>query len=120
MGFRREAINVLRDIYNVCEEMMAKIKDRGLRTGLGGGICKYALPAIKKLDESGLLDKFETRKVVFPAESWKYGDDAILKAVEFELLWLKSKRRYYSRVKAEDEKRIAMLEARLEANAVLE
>ena len=120
MGLGRDAINTSQELYNICERMTDKIKYKGLRTGLGGGICKDALPAIKKLDESGLLDKFETRKVVFPAESWKYGDDAILKAVEFELLWLKSKRRYYSRVKAEDEKRIAMLEARLEANAVLE
>ncbi|NOX26540.1 MAG: citrate lyase beta subunit, partial [Deltaproteobacteria bacterium] len=59
------------------------------------------------------IDKYETRKVVFPASSEKYGEAGILKAVEFELMWLKSKRRYYSRIKAEDEKRIEMIESRL-------
>ena len=43
----------------------------------------------------------------------KYGEEAILKAVEFELLWLQSKRRFYSGIKKEDEKRIVMLEERL-------
>ena len=60
-----------------------------------------------------LLDKFETRKVVFDVSSIKYGKDAITKAVVFELLWLKSKRRYYSTIKAEDEHRIIMIEKRL-------
>jgi hypothetical protein len=60
-----------------------------------------------------LLDKFETRKVVFPIIACLKGEKVILKAVEFELLWLKSKRRYYSRIKVEDEKRIQMLEERL-------
>lgn len=113
MGLGRGDINTSPEVYDICEVMMAKAKVKGLKTGLGGGISTEALPIIQKLDEAGLLDKFETRKVVFPARSWRYGETAILEAVKFELLWLKSKRRYYSRVKAEDESRIAMLEKRL-------
>ena len=41
--------------------------------------------------------------------------DAILHAVEFEYLWLVSKRRYYGNVHAEDEKRIPMIEDRMKA-----
>ena len=41
--------------------------------------------------------------------------DAILHAVEFEYLWLVSKRRYYGNVHAEDEKRIPMIEERMKA-----
>jgi len=115
MGLGREAINTSSEVYNVCETILSKTKKRGLKTGLGGGISKEALPIITKLAKNKLLDKFETRKVVFPATSYKYGDAAILKSLEFELLWLKSKRRYYSRIKVEDENRIAMLEKRITA-----
>ena len=113
MGLGREAINTSDEVFKVCEAVLSKTKKMGLKTGLGGGISKEALPVITKLAELKLLDKFETRKVVFPSASYKYGDAAILKALEFELLWLKSKRRFYSRVKVEDEHRIEMLEKRV-------
>lgn len=113
MGLSRDIINTSQEVCNICEVMMRKIKAKGLKTGLGGGISIETLPFIRRLTESQLLDKFETRKVVFPASSWEHGESTILAAIEFELLWLKSKRRYYSRVKAEDEQRIAMLEERL-------
>ncbi|EKD23529.1 MAG: hypothetical protein ACD_81C00223G0004 [uncultured bacterium] len=113
MGLNRDVINTSEEVYDICRGTMEKAKRAGLKTGIGGGISTETIPVIKRLAQEGLVDKFETRKVVFPADSWKYGDAAILKAVEFELLWLKSKRRYYSRVKAEDEKRIEMLEKRL-------
>jgi len=109
-GLGRESINS-EIITTVCEEALKKIKQNNLKTALGGGISKEALPIIEKL--SHLLDKFETRKVVFPIESYKYGEQAIAEAGKFELLWLQSKRRYYSRIKAEDEKRIQMLEERI-------
>lgn len=115
MEQEREAINTSCEVYDICETILAKTKKRGFKTGLGGGISKEALPIITKLTEAKLLDKFETRKVVFPSASYKYGDIAILKALEFELLWLKSKRRFYSRIKVEDENRIAMLEKRINA-----
>jgi hypothetical protein len=110
LGWGRQAVDdeaITQDIENVLEI----IKEKKLRAALGGAISKTTLPVLERL--SPLLDKFETRKVVFPIEAYKYGEKAILRAVEFELLWLKSKRRYYSRIKVEDEKRIEMLEARL-------
>ena len=65
------------------------------------------MPFIAQLNEEKLLDKFETRKVVFHADAVRHGKAAFLKAIEFELEWLKSKRRFYSMVKVSDEKRIA-------------
>ncbi len=118
IGVAKEDINISRKVYTACEASFLKARKIGLKTGLGGSINKEALTHIGCLIrdnccyKQGLLDKFETRKVVFPEKSVKYGEKAILKAVEFELLWLKSKRRYYSRIKEEDEKRIKMLEAR--------
>lgn len=113
MGLSRDDINVSDEVFNICRVAMEKAKKIGLKTGMGGGISTLAIPPIIKLAEAGLLDKFETRKVVFPASSWKYGEKAIPLAADFELLWLKSKREYYSRIKAEDESRIAMIESRV-------
>jgi hypothetical protein len=116
MELGRSAIDDSDEVYRICEATFRKARKAGLKTGLGGGISKTSLPFIGRLYEQSLLDKFETRKVVFPAEAVRSGELAIRKAVEFELMWLKSKRRYYSRVKAEDEHRIEMLGSRLGLN----
>lgn len=101
-------------ILDYCATIFRKAKARGLRTGLGGAISTNSIYFIRSLHTDGLVDKFETRKVVFRADSiLNDPEKAILKAVEFELLWLKSKRRYYHRIKTEDEHRIEMLEKRL-------
>ena len=52
-----------------------------------------------------LVDKYETRKIVYDKDAINNIDKGILAGVEFELLWLKSKRRYYHRIKIEDEKK---------------
>lgn len=102
-----------KEMFDFCHSSFAKAKAKGLRTGLGGAISPKSSAFINDLVKDGLIDKFETRKVVFPAESIKYGEPLFLKAIEFELLWLKSKRRYYSGIKAAEERRIVMLEKRL-------
>jgi 4-hydroxy-2-oxoheptanedioate aldolase len=102
------------EIYDHCHTILSKARQKGLKTGLGGAISTGSIDFIKKLHSESLIDKFETRKVVFKSESILHDpEQAILKAVEFELLWLKSKRRYYHRIKSEDEHRIDMLEKRL-------
>ncbi len=113
MGLNRSLINASEEVESICRDVFVKSKKRSLKTALGGGITKDALPIISRFNSENLIDKYETRKVVFPAESSKYGEESILKAVEFELLWLKSKKRYYSGVKSEDDKRIKMLKSRL-------
>jgi hypothetical protein len=107
----RNNINTSAKVYDMVDLVLREVKDKGFKTGLGGAISKEALPVIEKLFY--MLDKFETRKVVFPIASYKYGEQAIIEANRFELLWLQSKRRYYSRIKVEDEKRIEMLEERI-------
>lgn len=100
-------------IFDICYSAFKRAKASGLSTGLGGAISTSSIPFIQRLNKERLIDKFETRKVVFRPEAIELGEKAILKAVEFELLWLKSKRRYYSGIHAEDEHRIQMLEKRL-------
>lgn len=112
LGLSRAAVDS-EEIYKICEDAFGKSRAKGLKNGLGGAISGQSQEFITRLVSRGLLDKFETRKVVFPGEAVKYGEKAILKAIEFELQWLISKRRYYSGIKATDEQRIIMLEKRL-------
>ena len=63
---------------------------------------------------AGHLDRYETRKVVFACPG-ALGEDAgagILKAVGFELMWLKNKRDFYGCIFEEDHARIDMLQSR--------
>lgn len=81
---------------------------------IGGGVSAQSLPFFKKLPE-GSLTRFETRKVIFDAQKAladENADKGILKAVGFELMWIKNKRDFYGKIFEEDAKRIEVLESR--------
>lgn len=115
LGMGRDDIN--RDeILEIARDMFKKAKMKGLETTMGGGIAKEAIPFIQKLVNEKLLDRYETRKIVFqvpvrfdPVQA----EEAIIKANEFELLWVANKRNYYEHISKEDEDRITMLEKRV-------
>lgn len=112
MGLDRSKVDS-DEIYEICKNIFEKARAKKLHTALGGAISTGTIPFISRLNESKLIDKFETRKIVFHHDAVKYGEKALLTGIAFELMWLKSKRRYYSRIKVEDENRIEMLEKRL-------
>lgn len=113
MGLTREVINGAA-IFETAQFFAQKAKAAGIIVGFGGGISFDAIDFIK--DMKGLADKFETRKVVF-----KYDDNTerlkagILKAMEFEVLYLQNKCEFYDRMANEDRARMQMLAQRLEA-----
>ncbi len=81
---------------------------------IGGGVSALSLPFFKKLPKN-ILNRFETRKIIFDAQSVLEGknpEKGILKALDFEIMWLKNKREYYKTISKEDETRLKILEER--------
>ncbi|GAV22606.1 aldolase/citrate lyase family protein [Carboxydothermus pertinax] len=114
LGLSREDVNSEK-ILNIAQELFTMAKSKGLECVIGGGVSKETIDFIKKLP-AGLVDRYETRKVIFqcPGALNENADKGILKAVGFELMWLKNKRDYYGLIYQEDEDRIKMLQARYE------
>lgn len=101
-------------ILEITTDIFTKARKKGLRTTMGGGIAKESVTFIKKLCAKKLLDRYETRKIVFPtAKSLTNIKEGIIDANIFELLWLENKKNYYSHISKEDDLRIVMLESRI-------
>ena len=101
------------EMLKYCTEIFQKTKDKGLKTALGGAISADSIRFVEGLISKNLLDKYETRKLVYHKSAIDNISEGLSTGIKFELLWLKSKRRYYHRIRNEDEKRIAMLEKRV-------
>jgi 4-hydroxy-2-oxoheptanedioate aldolase len=115
MGLSREDINN-QQVFEITRDLFLKSKKCNLENAVGGGVSAYSLPFFRDLPE-GTLDRYETRKVIFncPGALGPNADKGILKAVGFELLWLKNKRDFYQLISNEDGQRIIMLEKRYKA-----
>src|ERR1035437_7484941 len=97
LGLSRDDINTSPKIIEICRSLFTKAKSAGLETALGGGVYADTLPFIEQVGV-GLVDRFETRQVIFQGVHGKPAADAlrgILKAVRFVLMWLKNKRDFY-------------------------
>ena len=111
MGLSRDKING-DEVFNITKIFLEKAIAKGLVPGVGGGISQDAIPFVKRL--GSLVEKFETRKVVFKTpESLANINEGLIKAMEFELMYLKNKYDFYNRMAQEDVARMKMMEARL-------
>ena len=113
LGMSKDDINhqVILEYANAIAQKTLKYKKELV---IGGGVSADSLPFFKKLPV-GALNRFETRKVIFDAQTAlqdKNADKGILKAVGFELMWIKNKQNFYSAISQEDNKRIKVLESR--------
>ena len=112
LGLTREDINSPQ-VFEIAKSLFQKAKEHRLETAIGGGVSAHSLTFFRDLP-SGYLDRYETRKVIFacPAALNAEAEVGILKAVGFELLWLRNKRDYYRAISMEDNQRLEMLEKR--------
>lgn len=113
MGLTREDINS-KQIFDIAYKMSSEMQKIGKYMIIGGGVSSHSLPFFKELPANSLT-KFETRKIIFDAQKAlkdPHADKGILKAVGFELMWLKNKREFYGMIYQEDASRLTMLEAR--------
>jgi len=112
LGLTREDVNSDR-IFSIAEKVFAAAQKRNLEIVVGGGVSKETIPFLKRF-APGTIARYETRKVIFECPGAFGGAyaDGILKAVGFELMWLKNKRDFYGQIFHEDALRIEMLEKR--------
>ncbi|MBT3261546.1 citrate lyase beta subunit [bacterium] len=112
LGLSRENINSPQ-IFEIANNLMSKAQANSLEGVIGGGVSKESLPFFRELPK-GSLHHYETRKVIFkcPEALNANADKGILKAVGFELMWLKNKRDFYGKIFDEDKIRLEMLEKR--------
>ena len=90
-----------------------KCKTHGKDLVVGGTVAVASVDALRKVNAVHLT-RFETRKVVFAADSIELSniEEGLQLAVEFERLWLLNKRDHYGRISGEDSIRIDALQNR--------
>ncbi len=114
MGLSRDDINSHPDVLAIAKKLFTLAKAAGLETAMGGGVSAETLPFIAELGP-GLLDRYETRKVIFDCPGGvplPGAEEGILKANYFELEWLENKAELYGCIAREDADRIVMLRER--------
>lgn len=96
------------EILDAAVSLSKKAQKHNKKFITGGAICPESVPFLKQIP---YLSKFETRKIVFDAEKALRTNtkEGILKALEFEMLYLESSRCFGA------EERIKVLKKRLNA-----
>lgn len=111
MGLTRKDING-EAVFKITKSLLVHARAKGIKGGIGGGISLDAIPFIERLKDD--MDKFETRKVVFKVpEALDNLRSGLIKAMEFETLYLKNKHNFYKKTADEDIDRIVMMEKRI-------
>jgi hypothetical protein len=99
-----EVLNMTRNVFTLARE-------KNMGCTLGGSMTLSSENFVTSLIEENLLDKFETRNVIFNKKSLNYYSfsQLIKAALEFELNYLKAKRDYYDNLYNQDINRINKL-----------
>lgn len=116
MGLARNQVDSTA-VTTLVHHVLAAARAYGLDCGIGGGISTRTVATVLSLVDDGILDFFETRKVLISAaDAPSEGElrSEILIALKFELRWLEYKRDVYAQIVSEDDARIERLGTELE------
>ncbi len=114
MGLNRDFVDSF-EILNLTSKTFSKIKELGLKCCLGGAVTIKSNPFLETLTNNNLLDKFETRYIMFdPNITLNNLNVALAKAQEFEYYWLLNKKQTYETLSKQDDVRIKMIYERLQ------
>jgi len=102
-------------VLESCLDVAEWCKTNDLEMVVGGGVSISSVPNLRRIREVR-LSRFETRKVIFDANSLDLEEEKIatgmLNALKFELKWLENKANYYSGIVEQDANRTETLKAR--------
>jgi hypothetical protein len=106
------------EMLELVTDIFLKAKEYNLKCYLGGAISIDSTDFIKELFDRGLLDKFETRYIIFDCNKIDFNklDELLYMANLFEVEWLKYVSSKYSLLANKDIQRIHMIEDRINKN----
>ena len=105
------------EMYDYVSHVFKTVKTYNKKCYMGGAISITSEDFIKKLIKENLLDKFETRYIIFDAKKISDFKTCIYYANLFEVAWLKYIREMYLMSADKDIKRIEMIEERININS---
>lgn len=88
------------ELYQIAKDIFKEAKKYKLLTTMGGSVSFKSEKFIKKLYSQNLLDRIETRNIIFDLNENVISnlDVALNLALTFESLWLRSKSSYYMNI----------------------
>ncbi len=102
------------EMLSIATELFAKSRENGKKVYLGGAITLNSSDFLKTLYQKGLLDKFETRYVIYdPTIALQSLDQSLVNGQKLELEILNYRRNYYMQRANKEINRIKMIEERI-------
>jgi 2-keto-3-deoxy-L-rhamnonate aldolase RhmA len=108
------------EMYEMVEKVFIKARENNTMCYMGGAVSINSKEFIEKLIEKNLIDKFETRYIIYDVHSLDIKDlDKLLYwGNVFEVEWLKFIHARYMLHANKDVKRIKMIEERIALNKI--
>ena len=110
------------EMYNMVEKVFKKARECNTLCYMGGAVSISSKDFIKKLIDNDLLDKFETRYIIYDVKKVDMNnfEKLLYWGNVFEVEWLKFIHNRYTLHANKDVKRIKMIEDRIAANKIEE